>query len=153
MTLLYIQCDGLLFENNEWMGDFSRQARKLPKNNVSIASPFLFCFLAVKTSPGLVLNHCLSPVFIFCNWGPARAHVVFVLDLTVGISCIMYFSMTKPKPHPLVWRTDLQHSEHTGICTQARTRQLLRKRQIQFQIEYSGAFSPSSNRHSTFKVC
>lgn len=147
--LLNIWMDGRYLMNN--FLSFSFVARKLAKNNVSIPSPFLF-FLAIETIPGLVLDHCLSPVIIFCNWSPARAHVVFVLDFTFGISCIVYFTMTKPKPHPLVWRIDL-HSERTGICTQACTRQLLRKRQIQFQIEYSGAFSPSSNTHSTFKVC
>lgn len=41
-------------------------------------------FLAVKRIPGFIHHYPFS-VFIFCNLSPAGAHVVFVLDFTVGI--------------------------------------------------------------------
>lgn len=56
----------------------------------------------------------------------------------------MFFTRTN-KPHP--------QTSSTGIRTQARSWQLLRKRQIQFQIEYSRALSAPSITHSTSKEC
>lgn len=49
-----------------------------------ISLVLFFRFLAVKRIPGFI-HHCPFSVFIVCNLSPAGAHVVFVLDFTVGI--------------------------------------------------------------------